>query len=477
MTSAETAYLFRHALLRDAARQLQPPAERGTLHDLARLVLTELFAGVDSLAAEIADHTRDARVLLGRDDLAPAEFALRRRAAIRARKDHMPEDELRQNRAIVELPLVPAADRALAYCLIGNLLLERGRLDEAMASAEAAIAESGRCDDADVALRALRCRAAILALGADPARALAAFEQVLRKAEGMAEKHPRALALNDMALHHKRMGDTTRAEELFRQSHALFPMPGPLTNLASLLQESGRPQEAEALCRQLMADCAAKGDLEHQALALLPLGNALRIMGRRDEARACFQQAADLAAARGQALRGCGALLNLAVVAHESGQPAQAEQMFLRCLELCRESGERRYEAVCLTNLGVVQFETGRAALAESNLHAALAAHRAIGNTRAVGNTLGVLGNIARLGGDLGKARTLLEEAIATHRRTRNRRFEGMDTGRLALLCAAEGDRPQAMELLREAESILSAVGDKDELAKLRAEATQAGLA
>ena len=35
MTSAESAYLFRHALLREAAYQLQLPTDRARLHALA----------------------------------------------------------------------------------------------------------------------------------------------------------------------------------------------------------------------------------------------------------------------------------------------------------------------------------------------------------------------------------------------------------------------------------------------------------
>ena len=43
--SAETAYLFRHALLREAAYQLQLPGDRSRLHALALSVLEELAGG------------------------------------------------------------------------------------------------------------------------------------------------------------------------------------------------------------------------------------------------------------------------------------------------------------------------------------------------------------------------------------------------------------------------------------------------
>ncbi|KAF0245292.1 MAG: hypothetical protein FD180_1697 [Planctomycetota bacterium] len=45
MSSAETAYLFRHALLRDAAYQLQLPGDRARLHGLAFEVIEALAGG------------------------------------------------------------------------------------------------------------------------------------------------------------------------------------------------------------------------------------------------------------------------------------------------------------------------------------------------------------------------------------------------------------------------------------------------
>jgi hypothetical protein len=42
---AETTYLFRHALLRDAAYQLQLPGDRAKLHEVAFFLLEEMFGG------------------------------------------------------------------------------------------------------------------------------------------------------------------------------------------------------------------------------------------------------------------------------------------------------------------------------------------------------------------------------------------------------------------------------------------------
>ncbi|MCA8937869.1 MAG: hypothetical protein KDB68_16910, partial [Planctomycetes bacterium] len=75
---AEAAYLFRHALLRDAAYQMQMPGDRARLHELAFYLIEESFGGraheslpldargthefnphpTDVVAAELAEHAR-----------------------------------------------------------------------------------------------------------------------------------------------------------------------------------------------------------------------------------------------------------------------------------------------------------------------------------------------------------------------------------------------------------------------------------
>ena len=73
--NAEAAYLFRHALLRDAAYQLQLPGERARLHALAFSLIEQLAGGpppppdpkggfgirahsTDSFAEELSEHAR-----------------------------------------------------------------------------------------------------------------------------------------------------------------------------------------------------------------------------------------------------------------------------------------------------------------------------------------------------------------------------------------------------------------------------------
>lgn len=63
MGNAENAYLFRHAMMRAAAYDLQPPVERSELHTHAYAIIEALPSpDPDAFAYELAGHARDAGI-------------------------------------------------------------------------------------------------------------------------------------------------------------------------------------------------------------------------------------------------------------------------------------------------------------------------------------------------------------------------------------------------------------------------------
>lgn len=119
---AETAYLFRHALLRDAAYQLQLPADRARLHALAFEILERLNGGrppwpefrvnsalpsaplaSDAFALELAQHAEFAAA----DDEHPhwreAQCLYLSRAAFCEARSWRPKEAARHARAAAAL--------------------------------------------------------------------------------------------------------------------------------------------------------------------------------------------------------------------------------------------------------------------------------------------------------------------------------------------------------------------------------------
>lgn len=148
---AETAYLFRHALVRDAAYELQPLTDRGQLHALALQVLEEICGGTpqmttphwlsqfqphpsDRFAMEMVEHADGAATSLQGDD---ARAAARKGAVYLFRSAVIEERGYRPKRALElfeRLAEHPGADnylRAHGYFSAGQVYYQFGNLDEA----------------------------------------------------------------------------------------------------------------------------------------------------------------------------------------------------------------------------------------------------------------------------------------------------------------------------------------------------------
>lgn len=208
---AETAYVFRHALYRDAAYQLQPPADRAGLHELALELIEALLqhpgmAGQrGAVSAELADHALAARQDL--PDRRRCEQLARREAAY----------------------LHAAADYAMS----------RYQYDHALRAAERGLRIAGTEPAVSVQLR----EAAAQALAGQ-----GRFEAAL----------PHYAAAGEAAAG---IGDTVAtARNLIGAATALF--------------RCGRFAQSESLARQALADGERRGDLRLQALAWQCLGKA-----------------------------------------------------------------------------------------------------------------------------------------------------------------------------------------------------------
>ncbi|MCZ7608321.1 MAG: hypothetical protein M5U25_20220 [Planctomycetota bacterium] len=105
---AELAYLFRHAVIRDAAYGLQPPTARAALHAMALEIIESLATPdtIDGWAEELADHARQAMGAEGADRqaLQRRELAYLQRAAEHAAKHWHNERSVTLRERIAEHP-------------------------------------------------------------------------------------------------------------------------------------------------------------------------------------------------------------------------------------------------------------------------------------------------------------------------------------------------------------------------------------
>jgi tetratricopeptide (TPR) repeat protein len=399
---AEVAYLFRHAVLRDAAYNMQLPSDRTRLHGLA-LTLTENLFGGPPPKAEL-DHWGEQKYAPHSVDAVASELARHAREA-----GDMPEPR--------RVYLRRAAEHAAA---------------------------GQRVEDA--ARHWLEC--AELCAGADRAEATRRAAEVLLYSGYAGRAEPLLSASLDLA---RQSGDGGR------QALAL-------ASFARACSQTGQVQKAEQAHRDALALHSRAGNRRGEGVALGNLAMLCHQTGRAAQAIELYQRALEIfTAIRDEGLE-APTLGNLAAITHESGRSAEAEAMYARALEILRARGERRVEGMLLGNLAVVYAGTGRIEQAERTYEQALAIHRETGNRRFEAIVLGNLGVRYVDTGRLELARRAFETSIAMLIETGSRLLEGAHRCSYTLCLLALREPTAAREQWRLGSAILREIGDKAEL-------------
>lgn len=326
---AEQAYLFRHALVRDAAYGLHLPGERAVLHRLVVEITESVTPDTerDSLAAELATHARFAQAG-GNDEMRETELRYIWRAASFATSKFDPQS------AVVWLDEAAAKDP------------DPVRRAQALQRAATALQTSGRAEEGvPRATRAI-----------DLARE--AGHQQLQGA-----------ATATLAAIHLTRGRFTEAEALFEAALPLARASGDLEtegrtvgNLAAMMSTTNRNEQAFELHKQSLSIHERAGYRHGQAVALGNLGVHLVDLGRTDEALDHFQRAIALNRETGFR-RSEGIVLGM-LAAMQAGlqQWSEAEKNFTAALQIHREVSNRAYEAWNCCELALVRLAQGREA-------------------------------------------------------------------------------------------------------------------
>lgn len=412
--SAETAYLFRHALLRDAAYELQPPGVRARLHGLALEGLESLFGGVppghatdvsgdaksvpcpiDAVAAELAEHAHRARTLAESDSeiLLAREALYMRRAAEHAERAWHTSEAFRLWQRYAELAV--GVDKTEAVRKAGMQALHSGH----------------------------------------PKTAEAMFMEARRIASSVGDCPNEGMALANLALLYQQTGQFEASLQCYAPALELFRQAGnrrfegvALGDMAGVYQQTGRLELAE--------------QLHDQALAIhREVGN------RRSE----------------------GVTIgNLAGVYQDTGRYELTERAFESAIAIHREVGNRRSEGTALGNLALLYLHTGRVDLAEQTFAQALAIQREVGNRRSVGVLLGNAARVFHATGRSALALESFEQALAIHREVHNRRFEGMHLCDYAECLLTLGRTADAQRHWKSGAELLLQLGDLPNLAQRR---------
>jgi len=376
---SQLRYLFRHALLRDAAYEMQLKARRRELHRLAAVSLEHLSAsdirrGAVQMAEyvdQIAYHYETA-YCLGLEAVRPQAYQYLKQAARQAAERY-------ENSASLDwydraLALCPSEDRQACW----DLTLGREAVLDRMARREAQFAdlETLECLAKDLAAPDHQAQAAIrkanyylatsdLQNAVTAAQMAITFAQAAGQPLSQAEAHwHKGFALN-------RLGDFVGSRQhveaaltLVRQSDdplARRLMAIALRLMAFLYENDPETMpQADSTLKESLHICREIGDKRNELRALNNLG-VLALIKYFDLAQAAtyFKQAMDISQEIGDASARYYQFGNMEVVYEWQEDFAQAQAYGLQALHAAQEAGDRFGEGDALSCLGNLARKTG----------------------------------------------------------------------------------------------------------------------
>ena len=361
MIHADDVYLFRHGLLRDAAYNLQLPGERARLHFSAMDILEAEPEAESALAADMADHAREAATLPGSESEAGRrELHYLRLAVAHAGRVYESGRQVELCRRVADHPLCEPATAAAELATAARALINLGRALEAEPLVGRAIDMSMQGSDRLQQLSIRRLQMEVFKLTGRRALAYAEMPGLVAELREFGDSAALAnaeLDLEDVLLH---AGDHAGGLECIQRSWDIAKRLGDerleahaLARLGYRLHKDRRSEEGERAVLQGLELSRASGD----PFAEASLANALGVIyvetHRVELARQCYTRAMELATLTGRFHAKAVMARNLANIEYYFGGDLQvAARMYRQAREFFAEGGDLENASMAAQSLG-----------------------------------------------------------------------------------------------------------------------------
>lgn len=444
----EIEYLFRHAIMQDAAYESLLRQDRRKLHRAVAESIEALYPQrLDELAAVLAHHY---------DAAGETEAALSfyRKAA------NVATDRYANHEAIHYLTrayeLTPESDLAARF----DLILQRSKVNQVIgarsAEREDVAMMRALADQLDDPRRRAEAASQLMMLGlavADFPLAQQAAQEAAKWGQQAAIAEIEARGYVGLGMVSWKQGDLegarphlTKALELARAANLPEIEADSLRNLGVLADYHGDPAEARAYLEQALPIYRKIGQRGGESAALNSLGVIALSERRFDEARGRLEESLVIKREMGHVQGIAISLGNLGVVANEQGDHAAAYRYHTECLALSRLTDDLDGEATAIAGIANVQNAIGNIEQAWSLGQESLALSRQIEEDIGIASTLLILSDIAQKRGQPAEALSLAQQGLELARKIEMREFERaayVNLGRVSI-AAAEMEQAEA---------------------------------
>ncbi|MEM7126498.1 MAG: tetratricopeptide repeat protein [Chloroflexota bacterium] len=375
----ELRYLFRHALLRDAAYEMQLRARLNTLHRLAANAIETLYIGkLGSHYSDLVYHYRQSNEsdnertyarLAG--EHAASQYANHAAITYYSRALELTPDDLRQLR--FELLFA----REHVYDLLGDTAAQKADLDQLLDLASAIT---------------------------DDAQATAAYQ---------------AQVTLRLTKYHEQVGDFSEAADFATEAIRLAQFGQSPESEATayfrwciVLSRLGYYEEAREKAESALSIAQAHGIRKLEAHSIMQLGNSDYFYDRYEDAAARYKQILVIYQELSDLRNEASTLTNLGLVARYQGDYQLASDYSNQAIQKHRAVGNRRGLAGILQSLGALSLEQYKFDDALSQLTQSLLIYRELGDRNGELITLTNLCNLYRTLGDYPTAEAHNQEAL-----------------------------------------------------------------
>ena len=452
---AEAAYLFRHALVREAAYELQLPTDRACLHAFAvRILEADALASPLDLADHASQAARSQQDVIENSELTQIELAALQRGADVAARQYDTEAELECLRRLSEHPALPEQQRVTHLLDQYRPLLSLGRIEQSIQTCKTAAKRA----NADLAARAY---AHLCETNRSVGR-ISAARDALNHALEVRTKDTGTLAL--LQLYEGRLAlqgmDLTKAEECLRTSESLAREAGDdsvASTAMGVLAILYRTREEYSVALEWLdkLDAMSLQNPERRSHATHnSRGSILWRLGRWDEAQLQFELSLQTARQRGNIPEQAVALGNLGNVYMERERVEESRDCLEQAIGMCQELGLASHRAIYTMALGNCYRKLGNEDQALEQYNEAETLHRAVGNQDELSGAIANKGLIYMDAGRYADALREFERAEAIARETGNALRVSAHIARRAELCKLRGDFDGAATAYTEALNI-----------------------
>ena len=419
----ELAYIFRHALLWDAAYSMQLEARRRKLHALAVGALEGVHAqDLDEYYEKLAYHSEKARLV------EKARFYLEKAGDTAQETYRNVEAVDYYTRA---LQLTPSQDLDQRFDLLDKRVAVHGRL----AKQDDQYQDIKTMEEISLALR---------------------------------DDHKLAVSLKTRVYYHINISDYQSAErdigqlvDLVKSLNDTDLLLSSYTLWFAILYRQGKFKEAMTLGRKNLELARQKGNLLEQGKILTSIGQGALEMGDPNgEAQAFLDEAVSVARAIQDRTLEVQTLNNLANLAgFIKGDYVSARKYFEQGLQISREQGDRKLQSFAIVNLGWVAGMLGDFDDARSYYAQSLSIARESGNRLTEAYTLLNFASVVGIQGDLESALQSTLQALKMFKESGERNGEAWALFYHGQVALAQKDFEKAIELFNESVLLRTQLG------------------